>query len=322
MERGPVRPLPVDRLRRRCELDDLHFETTDDLPVTQKIIGQDRAVRAIRLGLAIHAPGYNVFVVGHIGTGRNTTINRYLEEAPGKGWPPPDLAYVHNFKEPDSPRLLVFPAGRGGRFRDAVHAFVIGLKRGLPRVFDSDEYARERRAVLEGYKERQKDIFRRFEDKVEREGFRLEQVQMGPIVRPTIVPLVGGEPATFDRFDELIEAGKLTKEEGDSIEKKHEELNLEMEHVLKEARLIDQDAQSRIERLDTDLVMPLIHDPIAQLRTDYREKPVNVFLDELEEDMLVRLDRFRDKPEPSELPGLGPTPPPPDPLLEYRVNLI
>src|SRR5262245_48946109 len=283
MERGPVRPLPVDRLRRRCELDDLHFETTDDLPVTQKIIGQDRAVRAIRLGLAIHAPGYNVFVVGHIGTGRNTTINRYLEEAPGKGWPPPDLAYVHNFKEPDSPRLLVFPAGRGGRFRDAVHAFVTGLKRGLPRVFDSDEYARERRAVMEGYKERQKDLFRRFEERVEREGFRLEQVQMGPIVRPTIVPLVGGEPATLDRFEELIQAGKLTEEEAEALERRNEDLVEEMERVLKEARVVDQDAQERVERLDTDLVMPLVHDPIAQLRKEYREPGVGPYLDELEE---------------------------------------
>ena len=322
MERGPVKPLPADRLRRRCELDELHFQTTDDLPYTQKIIGQDRAVRAIRLGLAIHAPGYNVFVVGHIGTGRNTTINRFLEEAPAKGSPPPDLAYVHNFKEPDSPRLLVFAAGRGSRFRDAVHSFVAGLKRGLPRVFDSDEYGRERRAVLEGYKERQKDLFRRFEDKVEREGFRLEQVQMGPIVRPTIVPLIGGEPAALDRLEEQIQAGKLTKEEANSIEERHDDLVQEMEQVLKEARLIDQEAQVRIERLDIDLVMPLIHDPIAQLRTDYREKSVDVFLDELEEDMLIHLDRFREKPEPAELPGMGPTPPAPDQLLEYRVNLI
>src|SRR5262245_28665052 len=38
--------------------------------------------------------------------------------------------------------------------------------------------------------------------------------------------------------------------------------------------------------------------------------------------MLAHLDRFRDKPEPPELPGLGPIPPIPDPLLEYRVNLI
>jgi hypothetical protein len=203
-----------------------------------------------------------------------------------------------------------------------VHAFVAGLRRGLPRVFDSDEYSRHRRAVLEGYKERQKDLFRRFEDKVEREGFRLEQVQMGPLVRPTIIPLVGGEPASFDRFDELVQTGKLTKEESESLEKKHADLTEEMERVLKEARLIDQEAQTRLERLDTDLVKPLVHDPIAQLRTEYREKSVDVFLDELEEDMLNHLDRFRDKPEPADIPGIGPSPATPDPLLEYRVNLI
>jgi len=68
--------------------------------------------------------------------------------------------------------------------------------------------------------------------------------------------------------------------------------------------------------------MPLVHDPIAQLRTEYRESAVGIYLDELEEDMLAHLDRFRDKPEPPELPGLGPMPPAPDALLEYRVNLI
>ena len=52
--------IDVGDLRWRCNPDRLGFETTDEVPCCADIIGQDRAVDAIRLGLEIGSPGYNI----------------------------------------------------------------------------------------------------------------------------------------------------------------------------------------------------------------------------------------------------------------------
>lgn len=45
------------------------FETTADIPSLKGIVEQDRPIRAIRFGLDISSPGYNIDVSGLTGTG-------------------------------------------------------------------------------------------------------------------------------------------------------------------------------------------------------------------------------------------------------------
>ena len=56
------------------------FATTDELPYAPEIIGQDRAVEAIHFGLDIQSPGFNVFVMGPVGTGRRSTLQRIVRD--------------------------------------------------------------------------------------------------------------------------------------------------------------------------------------------------------------------------------------------------
>src|SRR5207249_4325126 len=128
-----------------------------------------------------------------------------------------DFAYVHNFKVSDRPRLLTFTAGQGRSFRDTIHALVAGLKKTVTAVFESEDYAHERKAVLDGYKDRQKEMLKDFEARVEKEGLRLVQIQMGPIVRPSLVPVVDGEIASQDRLEESVKAGRLSQAEVERI---------------------------------------------------------------------------------------------------------
>jgi Cdc6-like AAA superfamily ATPase len=98
--------VPVEKLRWRCDLDSLPFETTQCLEPCDEIIGQERALEAIRVGLGINSIGYNIFVTGLAGTGRFTTIKCVLEEIDLKEKMPNDLCYVNNFKNPDMPKML------------------------------------------------------------------------------------------------------------------------------------------------------------------------------------------------------------------------
>ena len=51
------------------DLESLAFQCTDELTRLDHFIGQDRAQEAIRFGLEVDKPGYNLFVTGLTGTG-------------------------------------------------------------------------------------------------------------------------------------------------------------------------------------------------------------------------------------------------------------
>ena len=316
---SPVEPLKPEALRRICDPSVFPFATTDELEPTDRIIGQDRATQAIRLGLQIQSEGFNIFVAGHVGTGRNTTIDRFLEVSAREGPAPPDLVYVYNFKDPDRPRLLVLPAGQGAGFREAVEKYIEGLKRGIPAIFESDEYARERKAFIEGYRERQKAMIKAFEEQIEKENFVLVQIQMGPITRPSLVPVIAGNPMKIEQLEDLVSKGKYPSAEFGKIQERHDALSEAMESVLKKVHDTDKEAESRLEQLDVDLVLPIIHDPLVEMRRTFAHDAVGVFFDQLEEGILLRLDGFRGKEDESSGEA-GPQSA--DPFLEYRVNLL
>ena len=91
----------------------LIFGTTAGIEAVVEIVGQDRAVKAIKRGLAMKSHGYNIFVSGTNGTGRTATVKKLLEEFNVGGPVPNDMCYVNNFKDPDHPRLIVLLGRKG-----------------------------------------------------------------------------------------------------------------------------------------------------------------------------------------------------------------
>jgi len=56
------------------------FNTTAEVEPTSGDLGQDRALRALRMGVELNASGYNLFVCGLSGTSRGGMIVRMVEE--------------------------------------------------------------------------------------------------------------------------------------------------------------------------------------------------------------------------------------------------
>ena len=90
--------LPAEKLRWRCEASRLPFETTAQTEPREGFIGQERALRALKMGVELSAPGYNVFVCGLAGTSRGGTIARMIEELHPQTKTSLDRCYVNNFK--------------------------------------------------------------------------------------------------------------------------------------------------------------------------------------------------------------------------------
>ena len=110
---SPPKPLPADALCWQCEPERLDFETTADLDDLTEVIGQNRAVEAIRFAMGMPGAGYNIYALGPEGIGKHTVVRRFLEEQAGQKPAPSDWCYVSNFEERRKPRALRLPAGRG-----------------------------------------------------------------------------------------------------------------------------------------------------------------------------------------------------------------
>jgi ATP-dependent Lon protease len=98
-----VQELTPDKLRWCCDSDLLKYDSSKAVKPDDVIIGQERAVNAIHLGLEISRQGYNIFISGLAGTGRTTTVKHLLETSVTTDELPPDIVYLHNFKDEDQP---------------------------------------------------------------------------------------------------------------------------------------------------------------------------------------------------------------------------
>jgi len=311
--------LPHGRLRWRCDPGEFPFQTTQEVEPISDIIGQERAIRAIQLGLDVKGKGYNIFVAGFVGTGRNTTIKRFLEEVRSGKTPASDLAYVNNFSDPDRPRLLRFPAGQGCEFRAEMKVFVDRLRKAIPRILESDYHARLRQETIDGFQEREKEI-RRFDERLSEEGMAILQVGVGPSARPEIVPVVEGKPADLGQLAALAEAGRFEKAEYERLRKKVEELGREVRDALRKARQLARDRDERLEELEKRVVKPAVHEALQELAEQFPHTNVPVYLEEVERDILSRLGELKGRLEPADREAGGAAAD--DPFRLYEVNLI
>ena len=111
-----VNKLPLEKLRNICPSDLMRCETTKELAPLVEIIGQERAVHALKFGLGIKNHGFNMYVAGYPGTGRKSTVKSFVE-AQAKTQPvPPDWCYVNNFENQYEPKAIQLPAGKGKEF--------------------------------------------------------------------------------------------------------------------------------------------------------------------------------------------------------------
>jgi len=314
--------VPIEKLRWRCDPEALPFETTQTIQACEEVIGQERAQEAIRLGLNIHSVGYNIFVTGLTGTGRFTTIKCILEELNIQGKIPNDFCYVNNFKNPDMPHMLSLPPGHGNAFKKEMETLIETLKKKIPLMFENETYLNKKKEVVEKFRNKQAEMFREFEKRVNKEGFALVQVQMGPYSRPGIFPLVEGNPVNIEQLESMVEENKFSKEELEKLKEKQVQLINELEDIFKETRKAEKEIKEELTSLDNEVISPAVKDSISDIKEKFGYEKVRQYLDEVQEDILTNLGRFREKEEtPPPIPGLV-LPQPVDSFSEYQVNVL
>lgn len=293
---APVhRPLKADQLRWQCDPASLRARAASQAPISthREIIGQERALRALRVGLEMAHPGYNIFVTGLSGTGRTTTIKRMLQEFEGKKAPLRDHCYVHNFKNPDMPIAISLPAGQGRGLRLDMENLLQDFLKDVPAVYESQRYQRQRRLLVQHFQDRQKSVLQGFEQRVKDQGFDLVQVQVGAMMRPEVVPVVNGNPSSLEQVEELVRKNEVTREQFLTMRDTLAELEKQMATVFRELRNIEKRVQESLEELEEKMVMPAVDSLISAVKAAYEDTKVLGFLEELRAHVRDNLDRFR-----------------------------
>lgn len=188
-----VRPLSIDQLYRKTDLSRLQFATTAELKPIEGLVGQERALEAIRFGTGVDQAGFNLFVIGPNGARMQAAVNGVLADEASARPRPSDWVYVNNFADPDKPMALELPAGRARAFQAAMHKLIDDLKTALPAVFRSEDYQTRRGAIDQSFQNKQGEAFSALRDKAAAQdvviirtplGFALAPAQNGQVVPP------------------------------------------------------------------------------------------------------------------------------------------
>ena len=207
---GPLHAgLPPEKLRWRCDPSRIPFETTAEVSPSTGDPGQERALRALRMGVEMTAPGYNLFVCGLSGTSRGGMIVRMIEGMRPESELAPDRAYVNNFKNADRPRLLTLPRGQANAFKKEVESGIDFLRRRIPQVFEGEPFQRQKTRIVERFTQREKELMDDFTRRIAREQFALGRMQVGAVALPEIFPLIEGQMVPIEEIPKLVQEGKL-----------------------------------------------------------------------------------------------------------------
>ncbi len=159
------------------------------------------------MAVEMRARGYNVFATGPAGTGKRTAILRVLEKHAGRIESLRDIAYVHNFGQPDAPRVLYFKAGLGRLFRQRIQELVDRFRSRVVTLFEQAGFKEERDRLIMDAEGRENRTLSAFEGRLNGEGFRMVQVDDNQQQRTDIEPLYQGEVTSFGELQKQVSQG-------------------------------------------------------------------------------------------------------------------
>jgi lon-related putative ATP-dependent protease len=272
-----IATLSAESLCNRCNPDQFDFETTEELEDLSEVIGQPRAVEAVRFGVGIDQEGYNLFALGTAGTGKRELVQRYFNEAALEDPTPSDWCYVNNFKDTHKPRALELPAGKGSAFRDDMDQLIEDMQHALSGAFESEEYRNRTQEIQEALQEEQTKKLEQLREEAKDEDVAMMRTPAGIV----FAPMREGEVVSPEEFQNLPE------EERDKLEKRVEELQDRLRSLLSQMPALQRETRERMEALNREIADFAVGALIDELREKYSDYPeVVAFLDEVREDIV------------------------------------
>jgi predicted ATP-dependent protease len=310
---GKAKELKPENLRWVCDPSVFSFETTADIPPLKGIVEQDRPIRAIRFGLDIASPGYNIYVSGLTGTGKTTVIKMFLEEIAAKMPRPDDWCYVHNFRDENCPIILNLPAGRAKALKAEMNDLVRHLRSEIPKAFESKEYEESVNKLVQENQGVQQGLLSQLSEKARSQDFEIEITKVGV----SLAPIQEGKPLSAEQFELLDATAKI------ELEQRRSGLDRDIQSFLRQVRELNKESRDKISELHRKVGLYVVDARIDGIKEQHADFPqVISYLDEVQNYILSNLEDFI--PDSAKQDASSPqirlesT----DPFAKYDVNVV
>ena len=278
-----LKPLSVRKLYTKCDTSLLDFKTTDDLKELDELLGHTRAVKAITFGVGIKHEGYNLFVMGNSGSGKHTTVLKYLKDKAIKEGLPSDWCYVYNFDEPEKPIAIDLPAGNAATFKEDMGKLIENLQSTIPAAFKSDEYVTKKQDIDHELKLKQEDAFLKISEDAAKDSLYVKYTQTGY----TISPMKDGKTLTNQEYRAISQRGKK------EIRKKISKYKTEIENVSTQIITWSSEAQEKVKELDRSMTEKVVKGKVEALQKKYKKhKKVVDYLEDVLNDIIDNSQDF------------------------------
>lgn len=276
-------PLDARALRRSCDAGQLPFETTRDVEGASEGPGHERALEALRFGIAMRQPGYHIFALGAPDVGMHELVRAHLEKAASLETTPADWVYVHRFAEPRRPRAIALPAGTAPRLERELERLMEQFEELLPRAFEGGAYQAQLHLLEEQRDRRRERDLHALEEEARARGFALVRTPMGF----GVAPMRNGRPISPDEIDDAPE------EEKRRIERALDELVQRLREVAATLPVAERAFVQEVTELSRNLARATAEELVRELKAGYAHAPpVAAFLEEIVEDVQLHLREY------------------------------
>lgn len=269
------------------------FETTAELAPLEEIVGQDRAVESVNFAVGMKGEGYNLFVLGPEGSGRQSLVESVLGKRAREQPVANDWCYVNNFADPHRPKALELPPGKGRPLQADMQSLIVDLRSAIPAAFETEEYRTQKAAIEQELKEKSESVFADFQA-------RANAVDVALIRTPAGLALA---PAGKDDVLSPKEFQALGEEEQKRRADDMERMQKELEEILPQIPKWEKQARQQLRDYNRRVTELVVGHLIDELKEAWEDIPVVLdYLDAVRLDVVETSTEFMAPDQPSETP--------------------
>lgn len=177
----------------------LSYNNTSEIEELQSILGQERAIEAMEIGLRIDNPAYNIYLAGDSGTGKSTYALKALNKYAGNKNTHKDWCYVYNFEQTREPVIIGLEKGLGKVFKKDMEKLIETLLDELKDAFESEDFEIGKNQLIEEFEIEKEALLKKIKKYGEERGFKLKNSKVGMVFIP-IKEEEGEEDADDEEF--------------------------------------------------------------------------------------------------------------------------
>ena len=279
-----VKELKAANLKNSFSTDSLKFNTTEDVEPFNGIIGQDRALEAIRSAMQISQKGFNLYISGTLGIGKTSYALSVVNSLSEKNPVPQDYCYINNFENPNEPIAIALEPGQGTEFKQDINRFINSVINRINKDLTGDMYEKEKKTIVNRYARAKENLMKEFDKSTYEKGFKIKNTENGIYFSPVHNGVILDEKS-FNVLDDK------TKK---YFEEKSPEIQEQTLQILKEIDALEKKCEQVLKEWENNLATFAVTQCMSDLKIKYKKNlKIQNFLYSIQSDVVKNIEYFK-----------------------------